>query len=130
MCISFQRDKIDCTVECIIEGPSLESLKSLAASQLVIPFSESPCIHIDVDADEEDMVGAAIAYYKHGRFNKEASVRVGMRQQPGVDMGGVRRQFFPWCLVILHCLRVYRHLRVLYTVYTLHTGLAIYHPGS
>ena len=71
-----KKGRFDRTVECLIEGPSLESLRSLAASQLVIPFSESPCIRIDVDADEEEMVGAALAYYKHGRFNKEASVRV------------------------------------------------------
>ena len=86
--------RFDCAVECLVEGPSLEALRSLAATQLVIPFCESPCIRIDVDADEEEMVGAALAYYKHGRFNKEASVRVSMRRQPGVDTGGVRRQFF------------------------------------
>ena len=89
-----KKGRFDRTVECLIEGPSLESLRSLAASQLVIPFRESPCIHVDVDADEEEMMGAALAYYKHGRFNKEASVRVGMRRQRGVDTGGVCRQFF------------------------------------
>ena len=86
--------RFDRAVECLIEGPTLEGLRSLAATQLVIPLSESPCIRIDVDADEEEMVGAALAYYKHGHFNKEASVRVSMRRQPGVDTGGVRRQFF------------------------------------
>lgn len=60
--------RFDRTVECLVEGPSLEALRSLAATQLVIPFSESPCIRIDVDADEEEMVGAALACYKHGRF--------------------------------------------------------------
>ena len=69
-----KKGRFDRTVECLIEGPSLESLKSLAASQLVIPFSESPCIRVDVDADEEEMVGAALAYYKHGCFNKETFV--------------------------------------------------------
>ena len=86
--------RFDRAVECLVEGPSLEALRSLAATQLVVPLSESPCIRIDVDADEEEMVGAALAYYKHGRFDKEASVRVSMRRQPGVDTGGVRRQFF------------------------------------
>lgn len=48
----------------------------MAATQQVIPLSESPYICIDVDTDEEELVCAALAYYKHGHFNKEASVRV------------------------------------------------------
>ena len=47
-----KKGQFDHTAECLIKGPSLESLRSLAASQLVTPFSESPCIRIDVDADE------------------------------------------------------------------------------
>ena len=82
--------RFDRAVECLVEGLSLEALRSLVATQLVIPLSESLCIRVDVDADEEEMVGAALAYYKHGRFNKEAPVRVNMRRQPGVDTGGVR----------------------------------------
>ena len=61
--------KFDHAVECLMEGPSLESLQALLAMQLVITLSESPYI---CDADEEDMVGAALAYYKQEHFNKTA----------------------------------------------------------
>ena len=57
--------RFNCAVECFIEGRTLEGLRSLAATQLIIPISESPCIRIDVDADVDvEMVGAALAYYK------------------------------------------------------------------
>ena len=77
-----------------MEGLSLESLQALLAMQLVVPLSESPNILIEVDADEEEMVGAALSYYKQERFNKEAAVRINMRRQPRIDTGGIRRQFF------------------------------------
>ena len=60
----------------------------------MIPLSESPCIRVDADADDEEFVGAALSYYKHDRFNKAAYVKVSMRRQPGIDTGGIRRQFF------------------------------------
>jgi hypothetical protein len=59
----LSKSRFDRAVECLIDGPTLEALKSLAATQLAIPLSESPCIRIDVDADEEEMVGAALAHY-------------------------------------------------------------------
>ena len=104
--------KFDHAVECLMEGPSLESLQALLAMQLIVPLSESPNIRIEVDADEEEMVGAALAYYKQERFNKEAAVRINMRRQPGIDTGGIRRQFFPLFLEILHYHTLCRYLMV------------------
>ena len=86
------KNKFDSAMNCLMKGPTLEALRSLAMAQLVIPLSESPCIR--VDADDEEIVGAALACYKHDRFNKAAYVKVSMRHQPGIDTGGVRRQFF------------------------------------
>ena len=37
----------------------------LMVMQLVIPLSESPYIRVDAEADDEEMVDAALAYYKH-----------------------------------------------------------------
>jgi hypothetical protein len=77
-----------------MEGATLEALRSLAVMQLVMPLNESPYIRVDADADDEEMVGAALSYYKHDRFNKAAYVRISMKCQPGIDTGGIRRQFF------------------------------------
>ena len=83
-----------CTVDCALEGPSLESLRGLAVTQVTIPPEESPRIRLDADDDDLDWVEAALAFYKQSKFIKEAQVRVSIRGQPGIDTGGVRRQFF------------------------------------
>lgn len=59
-----------CTVDCVLEGPSLESLRSLALTQLTIPLEESPQIRLEDDDDERDWMDAALAFYKQGKFNK------------------------------------------------------------
>ena len=82
------------TVDCALEGPSLESLRGLAVTQVTIPPQESPRIRLDVDDDDLDWVEAALAFYKQSKFIKEAQVRISIRGQPGIDTGGVRRQFF------------------------------------
>ena len=82
------------TVDCALGGPSLESLRSLALTQLTIPLEESPRIWLDKEDDEQDWVDAALAFYKQAKFSKQAYVRISIRGQPGIDTGGVRRQFF------------------------------------
>ena len=77
-----------------IEGPSFESIRSVAISQITVPLEESPCIRVDADDDEDEWTEAAIAFYKQKKFNKSAGVRISIRGQPAVDVGGVRRQFF------------------------------------
>ena len=123
-------NKFNSAVDCFTEGPSLESLRALLAMQLVLPLSESPYIRVDVDADDEEMVGAALAYYKHGHFNKEAPVRISMRRQPGIDTGGLRRQFFSVVLgdiALSHSLQVFegpiQKLRPSYRASILSSGL-------
>ena len=69
-------NKFDLSVACLMEGPTLEALQSLAVMQFVIPLNESPYIRVDADADDEEMVGTALSYYiMHDRFNKAAYVR-------------------------------------------------------
>ena len=81
-------------LECFIEGPSFESIRSVAISQITVPLEESPRIRVDADDDEDEWTEAAIAFYKQKKFNKSAGVRISIRGQPAVDVGGVRRQFF------------------------------------
>ena len=44
---------------------------------------------------------AALALYKQSRFNAHAGLQVSIRGQPGIDTGGVRRQFFSGVLTKL-----------------------------
>ena len=81
-------------VDSVLEGISIECLRSLAYSTIVVPLSESPRICLDVDDDEEDWVQAAISFYKDAKFDRQAPVRISIRGQPAVDTGGVQRQFF------------------------------------
>ena len=71
----------------LIEGPSFNSIRSIAICQISIPSEESPRIRVDVDDDADDWTEAAVAFYKNSKFNRSAGV-------PAVDVGGVRRQFF------------------------------------
>ena len=82
------------TLDCILEGPSLASLRNLATSEISISPAESPHIRLDNSDDEDDWTDAAIAFYKHSKFNNKAGVRISIRGQPAVDTGGIRRQFF------------------------------------
>ena len=39
-------------------------------------------------------MSSAVAFYKASKFDKDGQLRLYMRGQPGVDTGGIRRQFF------------------------------------
>ena len=80
--------------DCLIEGPSFDSIRNVAVCQISVPSEESPRIRVDVDDDADDWTEAAVAFYKNSKFNRHAGVRVSIRGQPAVDVGGVRRQFF------------------------------------
>ena len=89
-----KKNKFDRAVECIMEGPTFESLCDIACSQLDVPLSESPRIRVDKDDEGDDLVAAALAFYKDSKFVKNAPVRISMGHQPGIDTGGLRRQVF------------------------------------
>ena len=73
----------------------MESLLSLLSTyQITVSTSESPRIRLENDDEADDWVEAALSFYKQLRFNKHAGVRISIRDQPAIDLGGVRRQFF------------------------------------
>lgn len=59
---------------------------------------DSPRLRIEGDDEADEWVDAAISFYKAGKFDPQAQLRVYMRGQPGVDTGGLRRQFFFSCI--------------------------------
>ena len=89
LCSCFNR-----TVEALLEGPSLEALRSLAVSQITLPLEECPKIRLHEEDDDDDWMEAAFTFYKGRGFDKKAGVRISIRGQPAVDTGGIRRQFF------------------------------------
>ena len=83
------------TCDHILDGISIDTLQSLAVGHHVfISLSESPRIILDGDDEAEDWVHSAVSFYKFSKFNPNAQVRISIRKQPGVDTGGIRRQFF------------------------------------
>lgn len=79
-------------LECMLEGPSFESILGVAASQR--STDDSARIRLQKSDGAEDWAEAALAFYKQGRFDKAAGMRVCIHGQPAIDGGGVRRQFF------------------------------------
>ena len=83
------------TMNCSLEGPTLESICSLLkVSRIISPISDSPRIRLEADDNDDDWVSAAFAHYKSHQFDPKAEVYICMRGQPAIDTGGVRRQFF------------------------------------
>ncbi len=48
--------------------------------------------------DEDDVFNDAIAFYKHPELCTSSPVRVYYNNQPGIDTGGIKRQFFYRCI--------------------------------
>ena len=83
------------TVEFLTNMPTFASLCGLAAdSTITTALEESPRIRLESDNLDEDWLAAALAFYKHNKFDKHASLRITIHGQPGIDTGDVRRQFF------------------------------------
>lgn len=89
---SLSGSSLSKVIECLIEGPSIESILSIAALQR--STSDSARIRLQRDDTVEDWTEAALAFYKQGKFEKSAGMRVCIYGQPAIDAGGVRRQFF------------------------------------
>ena len=89
---SFDKS-LDCLISLSDNTPV--TLLALARSFLIaVPLHESPCICVDSDDDKDDWTEAAISFYKGLLFKKTAHVKISIRNQPAIDIGGVRRQFF------------------------------------
>lgn len=89
LCSCFNR-----AVEALLEGPSLDALRSLAVSRITVPPEACPKIRLHADDDDDDWMEAAFTFYKNRSFDKKAGIRISIRGQPAVDTGGIRRQFF------------------------------------
>ena len=49
---------------------------------------------LKVRVDADDLLSDALAFYKRSDFDPSRPVRVYFNGQPGIDTGGVKRQFF------------------------------------
>ena len=59
-------------LECFIEGPSFESIRSVAVSQITVPLEGSPQIQVDVDDDEDEWIeGAMLFISKRNSTNQQ-----------------------------------------------------------
>ncbi len=79
----------------LLEGLSMDSLRDVVRSTRIRKsLCDSPRLRVDADDEEGEWVDAAVSFYKASKFDKEGQLRVYIRGQPGVDTGGLRRQFF------------------------------------
>ena len=76
----------------MLEGLSYGSILCVAALQRSV--DDTAHIRLQRNDAAEDWVECALAFYKQGRFDKTAAMRVCVSGQPAVDAGGVHRQFF------------------------------------
>ena len=75
------------TIKCLLEGPTFQGLQTILQSQL------QPVNHTVV-VDPDDLFSSVATYYKHHRFDPTMPIAVRYVDQPAVDAGGPRRQFF------------------------------------
>jgi len=92
--LSLGKHSFTIVFDCLLASCGLEDLKTLAACQLEVPLSECPRIRLEHDDSEDEWVEACVSFYKHSRFDNRAPVKLSIHGQPGVDTGGIRRQFF------------------------------------
>lgn len=59
---------------------------------LLVKLAAKPRVKIDVDPD--DLVSDAVLLYKGPRFQPHQPLRVDYTDQPALDSGGVKRQFY------------------------------------
>ena len=80
--------------DCVLEGPTLEGIRSLLFGSVISDSSRTLRLDEEDYMDEQSTAEAAFAHYKSSKFDPNASLRLSIRSQPGIDTGGVRRQFF------------------------------------
>ena len=81
-------DSFDATVECLLEGPTLDSLlKTLNRKYKKMPVTK-------LYLDQDDMWSDTVAFYKSPSCLLQNQIRIVLNHQPAVDTGGVRRHVF------------------------------------
>ena len=73
----------------LVNGPSVCGIIQLKRNKCFRGRSKK----ITID-DEDELFEEAILYYKHPSFNPNIPIRISFKNQPGLDTGGVTRQFF------------------------------------
>ncbi len=83
------------TIELALSGPSVGSLlKHLRSLRITLPSEEYPRIRVEAEDDDDEWLSAALSFYKTSNFLSNGGVRISIHGQPGIDTGGLRRQFF------------------------------------
>lgn len=82
-----------------LQGLTLQSLVNFLKTAC-FPMQSVNRLTIDEYGNPESLTQEAIAFYKGSRFSPSAEICISIGNQPVVDTGGVRRQFF--CNVFTH----------------------------
>ena len=81
--------------DCILSGPSIETLVSLIRSVVITNENEGRKLQIGEDEKEgETLVSFIFSYYKGPRFDPQSGLRMSVGDEPAIDTGGVQRQVF------------------------------------
>ncbi len=118
-------------MEKILNGINMDTLRRMVRSNRIKKeLCESPRLRVNADDEEDEWVEAALAFYKASKFEKDAQLRVLVRGQPGIDTGGVRRQFLSVVLqqlALSDSLKLFEgannHLRPVFRLSNLSSGL-------
>lgn len=81
-------DNFDAAMECLLEGPTLDSLLALHCKR---------CRGVSaakVYVDSYDMWADLVGYYKSPSSDMHRPIRIVLDNQPAIDTGGIRRQVY------------------------------------
>ena len=75
---------------------ALDALLDLTAEKLLELIRNNRMIgtHIKITVDEEDLFRDTLVFYKNPDFDASRPIVITMANQPGLDTGGIRRDFF------------------------------------
>lgn len=94
----YQVSKLDygATFDCLYnKDGTLEAVLELMKEKtsMIEEIEDPPRIRINTD-NTEDWVESAFSFYKSQRFLKSSGVRINVQDNPGIDAGGIRRDFY------------------------------------
>lgn len=76
------------TMECLLKGPSLQSIKNMFNSRF------SCCATVKVQIDPCEAWEEFVAFYKSPHLDVTKQLRIQLNDQPAVDVGGVHAQLY------------------------------------
>lgn len=90
----ISKGDIQKVADCVLSGPTLAGIRELMINSLLGDHTRTLRLDEDDYMDQQSLAEAAVAHYKGPKFDRTASLRLSVPKQPGVDTGGMRRQFF------------------------------------